>query len=60
LFCLILSKTADDARKLLTTIDENLGKELPEKDYGGNCRIYDPDNPEDPWHNVWVRIMSMF
>ncbi|KAK2177964.1 hypothetical protein NP493_570g03007 [Ridgeia piscesae] len=52
----LLFQTADDARKLLTTIDENLGKELPEKDYGGNCRIYDPDNPEDPWHNVWDKM----
>lgn len=47
-------QTADDARHLLTYIDPTLGKPLPEKDYGGNCRIYDPENPANPWHNFWV------
>jgi len=44
----------DDARQLLSHIDSNLGKPLPEKDYGGNCLIYDSSNPEDPFHNFWV------
>ena len=34
--------------------DPELGKPLPEKDYGGNCLLYDPDKPEDPFHNFWV------
>ena len=46
----------DDARQLLKNIDDDLGEPLPEKDYGGNCRIYDRDNPEDPFHNVWVSV----
>ena len=35
-------------------IDKDLGEEIPEKDYGGTCRIYDAENPEDPWHNLKV------
>ena len=33
-------------------------EEIPEKDYGGTCRIYDNDNPSDPWHNVKVSFIS--
>lgn len=50
----ILFQTVDDARQLLTHVDPGLGKPLPEKDYGGNCLIYDPENPQDPFHNFWV------
>jgi hypothetical protein len=38
----------------LKHIDPTLGVELPEKNYGGNCLIYDPDVPSDPFHNFWV------
>ena len=48
----ILHQTPDDARKLLKYVDENLGEPIPEKDYGGNCRLYDRDNKADPFHNV--------
>ena len=41
---------------LFRYIDADLGEEIPEKDYGGTCRIYDNDNPSDPWHNVKVLI----
>ena len=37
-------------------MDEDLGEETPEKDYVGNCLIYDPDNHEDPWHNVKDKV----
>ncbi|CAF3735743.1 unnamed protein product [Rotaria sp. Silwood1] len=46
----ILFQTVDDARQLLKTIDPSLGVPLPDKDYGGTCRIYDWDNPEDPFY----------
>ena len=46
--------TADDARRWMNHIDSELGVNLPEQDYGGNCRIYDPDNKADPWHNLKV------
>lgn len=36
-------------------IDPRLGVALPERDYGGNCLIYDPGNTTDPFHNLWVR-----
>lgn len=39
----------------MSHIDPALGKDLPEHDYGGNCLIYDNNNTENPWHNVWVR-----
>nr|XP_027199856.1 phosphatidylserine synthase 2-like [Dermatophagoides pteronyssinus] len=52
----ILFQTPDDARKLLTHIDPSLGKPLMEKDYGGNCRIYDHEKPDDPFHNVKDKI----
>ena len=35
-------------------LDPELGQPLPEKSYGGNCRIYDADHPEDPFHNFKV------
>ena len=47
-------QNVDDARRLLKYVDEDLGKPLPEKDYGGNCLLYDPDKPDDPYHNLWV------
>lgn len=40
-------------------IDPNLGVPLPERDYGGNCLIYDPGNTTDPFHNIWVRVLNM-
>lgn len=52
----ILFQSADDARQLLTHLDPTLGKPLPEKDYGGNCKIYDPDNKENPFHNFWDKM----
>lgn len=52
----ILFQTVDDARQLLTHLDPNLGQPLPEKDYGGNCLIYDPSNVEDPFHNFWDKM----
>ena len=41
-----------DARRLLKHLDSSLGEPIPEKDYGGNCRIYDHESPEDPYHNL--------
>lgn len=47
----LLFQTVGDARQLLRHFDSSLGKELPEKDYGGNCLIYDA-NHTNPWHNL--------
>ncbi|XP_060078591.1 phosphatidylserine synthase 2-like [Ylistrum balloti] len=47
----LLFQTPADARNLLRHIDSSLGKPLPEKNYGGNCYIYDSDHP-DPFHNI--------
>lgn len=35
---------------MLKNIDPSLGVPLPDKDYGGSCRIYDWEHPEDPFH----------
>lgn len=52
----ILFQTADDARRLLKYVDPTLGVKLEEQDYGGNCLIYDPDVPSDPFHNFWDKM----
>ncbi|ODM87815.1 Phosphatidylserine synthase 2 [Orchesella cincta] len=48
----LLFQNANDARLLLRHVDPKLGTLLEEKSYGGNCFIYDPTAPGDPWHNV--------
>eukprot|EP00096_Caligus_rogercresseyi_P010772 TRINITY_DN4020_c0_g1_i1.p1 TRINITY_DN4020_c0_g1~~TRINITY_DN4020_c0_g1_i1.p1 ORF type:complete len:457 (+),score=134.28 TRINITY_DN4020_c0_g1_i1:64-1434(+) len=52
----ILFQTPSDARKLLKYLDEDLGEPIPEKDYGGNCLIYDPQVPENPYHNIKEKV----
>jgi hypothetical protein len=47
-------QTKSDAIHLLQHIDSKLGVPLAERSYGGNCRIYDQDVPEDPFHNIYV------
>lgn len=48
-------QTVHDGRQFMKYIDPKLGVALPERDYGGNCLIYDPGNETDPFHNLWVR-----
>ncbi|XP_046390648.1 phosphatidylserine synthase 2-like isoform X2 [Ischnura elegans] len=48
----VLFQSADDARKLLQHVDSKLGYPLEERSYGGNCKIYDENKPQDPFHNV--------
>ena len=52
LLIFVFFQSPNDARKLLKHLDEKLGEPIPEKDYGGNCRIYDYDVPHDPYHNL--------
>lgn len=56
--CLVflLFQTVDDARQLMRSLDGQLGRPLPEKDYGGNCLLYDTGRPNDPFHNFWDKI----
>ncbi|MEQ2195002.1 hypothetical protein XENOCAPTIV_006003, partial [Xenoophorus captivus] len=60
----LLSFTASiavhDGRQFMKYIDPKLGVPLPERDYGGNCLIYDPGNVTDPFHNLWVRKSGNF
>ncbi|KAM7086904.1 phosphatidylserine synthase 2 isoform 3-T3 [Molossus nigricans] len=52
----ILFQTVHDGRQFLKYVDPRLGVPLPERDYGGNCLIYDADNETDPFHNVWDKL----
>ncbi|XP_043438086.1 phosphatidylserine synthase 2 isoform X1 [Prionailurus bengalensis] len=49
-------QTVQDGRQFLKYVDPKLGVPLPERDYGGNCLIYDADNESDPFHNVWDKL----
>lgn len=52
----VMKQTVHDGRQFMKYIDPKLGVALPERDYGGNCLIYDPGNATDPFHNLWVRV----
>ncbi|XP_034272606.2 phosphatidylserine synthase 2 [Pantherophis guttatus] len=52
----ILFQTVHDGRQFMKFIDPNLGVPLPERDYGGNCLIYDPNNETDAFHNIWDKL----
>eukprot|EP00093_Oithona_nana_P004628 04628.XXX_74797_76415_1 [CDS] Oithona nana genome sequencing. len=52
----ILFQVPKQARAMLKFLDEDLGEPIPEKDYGGTCLIYDPETPNDPYHNVWDKM----
>ncbi|KAK2490166.1 hypothetical protein MC885_021695 [Smutsia gigantea] len=49
-------QTVQDGRQFLKYVDPRLGVPLPERDYGGNCLIYDTDNKTDPFHNIWDKL----
>lgn len=51
----LIMQTVHDGRQFMKYIDPKLGVPLPERDYGGNCLVYDPGNVTDPFHNIWVR-----
>lgn len=51
----LLFQTVNDARKMLTHFDPELGKPLEQKNYGGNCLLYDVNNA-DPYHNIWDKM----
>ncbi|CAG0884763.1 unnamed protein product [Cyprideis torosa] len=48
----LIFQTPMDGRKLLRHLDSRLGVPLEEKEYGGNCVIYDESRLDDPFHNV--------
>ncbi|XP_059831484.1 phosphatidylserine synthase 2 isoform X2 [Hypanus sabinus] len=52
----ILFQTVQDGRQFMKFIDSKLGVPLPERDYGGNCLIFDPGNETDPYHNIWDKL----
>jgi len=52
----LLFQTADDARMILKMVFPDLGVPLVEQDYGGSCDIYDPETPDDPFHNFWDKM----
>ncbi len=56
LLIFILFQTPHDARQLLKYVDERLGEPIPEKDYGGNCKLYDDEVEANPYHNLIDKI----
>lgn len=55
----LFPQTVQDGRQFMKFIDSKLGVPLPERDYGGNCLIFDPGNKTDPYHNIWVRLICI-
>ncbi|XP_066941622.1 phosphatidylserine synthase 2-like [Macrobrachium rosenbergii] len=52
----MLYQSASGARQLLKHIDSKLGEPIEEKEYGGNCRLFDHEAPNDPYHNIWDKL----
>ncbi|KAI3378688.1 hypothetical protein SNEBB_005613 [Seison nebaliae] len=52
----LIFQNVNDARKLLKHIDPKLGVPLEERDYGGNCMFYDPNNTANPFHNFIDKV----
>ncbi|CAB4062333.1 PTDSS2 [Lepeophtheirus salmonis] len=50
------SKHRPMQENFLKFLDEDLGEPIPEKDYGGNCYIYDPNRPDNPYHNIREKV----
>lgn len=49
----IFFQPLSEARKLFKYFEPSLGERLPEKSYAEDCRIYTPENPDNPFFNVW-------
>ncbi len=49
------------ARESLKIFDQSLGVPLEERSYGGDCRLYTPENPHSKFNNlketIWVRFI---
>lgn len=52
----LLFQSVDDARQLMSSIDPDLGKELPEKTYAEDCSFYTPGHQEGTFHNFWGKM----
>ncbi|KAL8491878.1 hypothetical protein ACS0TY_023464 [Phlomoides rotata] len=53
-------KKHDDARQFMKFLHPDLGVELPEKLYGGDCRIYVPENRTSMFKNVYDTFFDEF
>ncbi|CAF0745255.1 unnamed protein product [Didymodactylos carnosus] len=51
LFGVVITPDGPFIRPHPAHIDPELGKPLPDKDYGGSCRIYDWENSTDPFYS---------
>merc|ERR1712000_354487 len=56
----LLFQNVDDARKVLSLIDSNLGQKLEEKVYAQDCRVYTPDHPNGNFANVMEIVNDEF
>ncbi|XP_002970056.2 CDP-diacylglycerol--serine O-phosphatidyltransferase 2 [Selaginella moellendorffii] len=55
----LLFQKRDDARQFMKYIHPDLGIELPERSYGGDCRIYTPEDP-NKFKNVYDTLFDEF
>eukprot|EP00850_Spirogloea_muscicola_P004982 SM000022S07196 [mRNA] locus=s22:442584:446086:- [translate_table: standard] len=56
----LLFQSADDARQFLKHLHPDLGVRLEERAYGGDCRIYTPENPTNKFKNVYDTLFDEF
>lgn len=60
LMILLLFMSTDDARSFMKVFDPTLGVQLPETSYGGDCRLYTPENPESHFYNLKKTLFDRF
>ena len=56
----LLCQETNDARAILAFLSPDLGVELPERAYGGDCRIYTPEDPSSKFRVLRDTIFDEF
>nr|GLL32232.1 CDP-diacylglycerol--serine O-phosphatidyltransferase 1-like isoform X1 [Ipomoea trifida] len=56
----LLFQKRDDARQFMKYLHPDLGVELPERSYGGDCRIYISENTTNKFKNVYDTLFDEF
>ncbi|KAI6658523.1 Phosphatidylserine synthase 2-like [Oopsacas minuta] len=52
----LLFQNHDDVRQFLVIFDPKLGRPLPERTYAEDCRLYVPENVENPYFNMFDKM----
>jgi len=56
LMTFLLFQPIGSARKYMSIFAKDLGKELPEKNYAEDCRVFTPENPVSFFFNIYDAI----